>query len=183
MLRTLLLAVALIVANASGAAWAKTDAADHRETSAKSELAIQILALFDMDQMMAGMEQQMAGVLRAQFDGVAQCEAAKPTVDAASAEMSRLFTEQFTSESYLPEVAQLYVDVFTLEELQAMLDFYRSPLGEKILARTPELMQQSMQIVERQMAAIAPRLEEATDRLGRELAEARKLCQQSSSDD
>lgn len=178
MLRNLFALLALFVVM-TGVAVAET-AVDAKpdEKSAKTELAIQILALFDMDQMMAGMEQQMAGVLRAQFDGVAQCEAAKPTVDAASAEMSRLFTEEFTSESYLPDVAQLYVDVFTHEELQAMLDFYRSPLGEKILARTPELMQQSMRIVERQMAAIAPRLEEATDRLGRELAEARKLCRQ-----
>ncbi len=48
----------------------------------------------------------------------------------------------FASGDLVGEVAKLYVDAFTEEELLGITAFYRSPLGQKALAKMPELMKQ-----------------------------------------
>jgi hypothetical protein len=43
------------------------------------------------------------------------------------------------------QMAQVYEDVFTEEELDAMLDFYRGPAGQSLLNKMPQVMARSMQ--------------------------------------
>ena len=43
------------------------------------------------------------------------------------------------------QMAGVYEQVFTEEELDGMLDFYRSPVGQSLLAKMPQVMTQSMQ--------------------------------------
>ena len=46
----------------------------------------------------------------------------------------------------LEEFATIYAQRFTVDELNAVVDFYKSPVGQKFIASTPELMQVGAQI-------------------------------------
>ncbi len=173
-LLTCLLACA-VTANASQA--------DADKRSPEMEAAIELLALMDMDQMMAGMQQQMEAMMSSQMQSVVSCPAMQPVVDAFSRESSLLMTEQFSGESFLPSIAELYVEVFSLEELQGMVEFYRSALGQKLLEKMPELMQRSMVIAEQQMHEIMPKIEEISNRFAAESAAARVDCEDSDDGD
>ena len=45
----------------------------------------------------------------------------------------------------LDQMAIVYGEVFTAEELDAMLAFYSSPVGQSLLSKTPEVTARSMQ--------------------------------------
>ena len=55
-------------------------------------------------------------------------------------------------------VLQSYADLFTVEELRAARQFYESPAGQKILSKTPELMQRVMQQATRLGREAAPEI-------------------------
>jgi hypothetical protein len=68
------------------------------------------------------------------------------------AEINRLMREQFLPEyqrripEFTAEVERLYALTFSDEELDAMITFYKSPLGKKMLERLPGLTQQIITI-------------------------------------
>ena len=54
-----------------------------------------------------------------------------------------------------------YVDVFTKEELEGMIAFYKTPVGQKFIKKQPELMQKSMEISQKQITTIMPKIQRA----------------------
>lgn len=71
-------------------------------------------------------------------------------------------------------VRQGYVDVyaamFTREELEDIIDFYRSETGRKFIERMPELVSRSMELSQEFMAEVMPRLEDITREMMEEYA-------------
>jgi hypothetical protein len=65
--------------------------------------------------------------------------------DAARAEVRQAFTEWFDEEvkwtEIKPKLVQIYAHDFTEEELQTLLDFLSKPLGQKVMAKLPLVMQ------------------------------------------
>ena len=51
--------------------------------------------------------------------------------------------------------------MFTEEELQGLIDFYKSPVGNKFLEKQPELMAATMNRMQTEMAKIMPKIQEA----------------------
>lgn len=58
--------------------------------------------------------------------------------------------------------ADIYTKVFTEEELQGLIDFYKSPLGKKMLEKQPELMAATMNKMQAEMSKFMPKIQEAT---------------------
>jgi len=65
--------------------------------------------------------------------------------DAARAEMRKAFTEWFDEEvkwaDIKPKLVQIYAHDFTEEELRALLAFLQKPLGQKVMAKLPLVIQ------------------------------------------
>jgi hypothetical protein len=65
--------------------------------------------------------------------------------DAARAEMRKAFTEWFDEEvkwaEIKPKLVQIYAHDFTEEELRMLLAFLEKPLGQKVMAKLPLVMQ------------------------------------------
>ncbi|WP_028455583.1 DUF2059 domain-containing protein [Chitinilyticum litopenaei] len=61
-------------------------------------------------------------------------------------------------DSLQPELVSLYADNFTASELDAVLDFYRSPIGKKVIERMPALMKAGSDIANKRVAAHMPEL-------------------------
>lgn len=49
----------------------------------------------------------------------------------------------------------IFSDVYTDEELIGLIEFHKSPLGRKVLDKSPELMERSMQLVQEQLVKTA----------------------------
>ena len=95
----------------------------------------------------------------------------------ASPQMAELFGdvirayvgEQMQWSALEPEFVRIYCDLFTEEELRGLIAFNRTPLGQKILKSTPEIVRRSMAVGEARMQANMPefqrRLEERMTKL------------------
>lgn len=57
-------------------------------------------------------------------------------------------------------VARIYAKVFTEQELQELVDFYKSPIGVKVLDKQPELMRETMKVMQGEMVKIMPAIQQ-----------------------
>lgn len=57
------------------------------------------------------------------------------------------------------EYGKLYAGAFSEEEIDAIVAFYRSPAGQAMVARQPQLMEQSSVIVQAKMEQAAPEVQ------------------------
>jgi hypothetical protein len=60
--------------------------------------------------------------------------------------MAQWLTKYMTWEAMAPELTKLYVATYSEGELKELATFYRSPVGQKSLAKMPELMQETAMI-------------------------------------
>ena len=67
-----------------------------------------------------------------------------------------------------PDFVKLYSDAYSEEEIDGILAFYRTTVGRKMLAKTPELTEQSIAISQRRSAQLAPKIQELLDQFQRE---------------
>ena len=58
------------------------------------------------------------------------------------------------------EMAAIYADTFSEDELKGIIEFYKSPAGQAFIQKQPEIMKRSMAINQKMMLTIMPRLQE-----------------------
>ncbi len=66
-------------------------------------------------------------------------------------QMRTLFADPTLVDAMVGEMVPLYAGTYTLGEVRQLAAFYASPLGQKMLANMPKLMQQTMEISNRVM--------------------------------
>jgi hypothetical protein len=139
MLSALLLAASL----------AATDAPTANE--AHIQAALDLIVASRADQTFDQMKDPTGPVVQstiAQFQG---CESAKPLLDEFAAAMAQVkFTEEEITGSRRA-VAGVYAAVFSQEELETMTAFFKSEVGQKMLDRTPEVMQRAQEALQARM--------------------------------
>ena len=143
----LLLAVAL-------AFGATTEASAEDDAEQRLALAHRFIAAIQTDQMGAMLGQVTAALVPRRADATPAQQAALETA------MTR------AAQDMLPKMfdvaAPIYADIFTLEELTALVDFYESPVGrsmiEKSYAATPRLTAAMVQMTPDLMRGVADSL-------------------------
>lgn len=65
---------------------------------------------------------------------------------AFEADLEQFFYELFLSQQTIKELAKLYAQYFTLDEMQDLLKFYQSPMGQKLIKSDAEIKLKTQQI-------------------------------------
>jgi len=78
-------------------------------------------------------------------------------LDAVVGASMKTITEILSWDELQPLYRDLYAQTFDAEEVQAMIDFYTSPVGQSMVRKMPQLMQNAMQAVQ---ARLLPFLQE-----------------------
>jgi len=109
----------------------------------------------------------------AQMEQMVQANQTNPN-DALSQQQQREMQQLFRSEmswSQLEEpIIAVYAQVFSEDEMQSILDFYQSPAGQKLVKRQPELVQQSMQMMQTLMQGMMPKIQAIAEKHAKERA-------------
>jgi hypothetical protein len=124
-----------------------------------------------MTNMLAQMEQQMPVQARmaaaAAVNGnpnltpqqkAEQLKKAEADIQGSAAQMHAVFSDPSLVDDMIAEMVPMYAETYTLDEIHQLTAFYASPLGQKMQAKMPELMNRSMQISQR---VIMPRIQKA----------------------
>ena len=69
-----------------------------------------------------------------------------------------VISEELDWEKMRGDYVDIYVELFTEDELKGIISFYESPPGRVFVAKQPELMQKSMEIGEKRSKAVMSRL-------------------------
>ncbi|MGB0132521.1 DUF2059 domain-containing protein [Dokdonella sp.] len=149
-------------------------------TDEKITLSIELMRVMNFDQTMRTMQSQMRGMMEQQFESFAKCPSAQPVMREYSGALTDQIMGNLMDESLKVDVAAIYADVFTVEELRGIVDFYHSPIGRKMVERMPELMEKSMLITQDRVKAMVPELESLSERYASRIREAAKTCEQDS---
>ena len=60
--------------------------------------------------------------------------------------LKAFFDKYLPHDRFIEQFAQLYAEIFTEDELNQLIKFYKSPLGKKVALRLPEVLQKGMLI-------------------------------------
>ena len=61
-------------------------------------------------------------------------------------DVKQFFYELFFSSEMMKDLAALYSGYFTIEEMQNLIEFYKTPLGQKLINASPEIALKSQQL-------------------------------------
>jgi uncharacterized protein len=156
-----------------------TGAPAKAENDEKTKLSLQLMRAMDIDRMMQNMSTQLMSAYDQQFKSMAKCDEAQPIASDFSKELSEKVMTTLSGEDFKVDIAAVYAEVFTEDELRQSIAFYQSPLGKKLLARMPELMQKSIVLSQDRIKAITPDLQEIGERYGKKMIDACKVPQKS----
>ena len=70
-----------------------------------------------------------------------------------------LVSAKMSWEKFKPAIVQIYAEVYTDEELDGILAFYRSPAGHAMIEKMPQLMSRTMAVAQKLMGDIQPEIE------------------------
>lgn len=130
------------------------------------------------DKMVDTMYAQMGSM----FDSMRQQMGVKPEempiFEKYNQQMISLLQTEVSWAKMSPDLKVIYSQNFTEAEIQALLKFYKSPVGQTFIEKTPIITQQSMQIGQQAAMKAMPQIQELAANLQAELAEFRAQQEQ-----
>lgn len=123
-----------------------------------------LLQVMDMKTMMAGMMQQMSDaqskmVLQAFDEQSSDTERAR--MQAVMDKTNAIVQEELSWTALEPVIRKVYAQVFSKDEVTAMITFYSSPEGTSILKKSPQAMTLTMQEMQPLMIATMEKVKAA----------------------
>ena len=104
-----------------------------------------LLALTQAEKILDGVKPRVFAMVKTTIDGV--FDGRKPSdeeqkvLDAYVAKSTQIIGETVTMERLKPIYIKLYTEYFTEEEVEALTAFYRTPAGQSLITKMPQLMQ------------------------------------------
>jgi len=144
---------------------ATADEASHR--SAAEEL----LLLTKVDKMMQPLFEHMEVMMEQQFDQWGAPEEARPILKKYTTKMFEMFEEELSWEKMKDEYIDIYVRTYTEDEIKAISDFYKTPVGQTLIEKMPKLMQESIAITQRNMQGYIQKMEQISAEMANEIEE------------
>lgn len=139
--------------------------------ASKQAKAEELLQLTHMDRLMTQMLDQMSMRMKTTADEQAasmhMTPAQKTLYDDYQQKLSQLLASNLTWDKMKPIMVQVYSDTYTDQELDGILAFYRSPAGQAMVAKSPELMTKTRNTMIERMSSLQSQVQQ----LSKEFAE------------
>lgn len=129
----------------------------------KTQAAEELLGLTHIEKTVTEMRGQMAGRLAAQLRNANVPEAMREKLTRLQEEIADLIFEELSFTKLRPAYVESYTATFTVDELNGLVEFFKTPVGRAYVDKMPILSRQIMTLAQRRFATIAPRIKELTD--------------------
>ncbi len=139
--------LALLISSVVGQESPSTDA------SLAPEKAGAVKKLFDVMKMKETMSATMSAGLDPQLQQMAQLGISEAGLAKMKEEMIAFLEEVMSWDAIEGELIQLYAETFSVDELNAISEFYATPAGQKMIENTPELTGKSMMLAQERVQA------------------------------
>jgi hypothetical protein len=138
----------------------------HADEASKRAKAQEMLSLLHVErvsqQITSSIMKQASGMPQQLFGGEVPPES-KAKFEAFEQKLQAMTEAQIGWKVLEPEYIALYAKTYTEPELDAILAFYKSPAGQSMLTKSPELSSQSVQLVQVRMATLQPQMQKLAE--------------------
>ena len=131
-------------------------------------MAEELLRLTNVEGNLATMREQVAKMVDTQIDTMDIAEQEKPRLAEHTKQIMALVFEELSWKQMKDQYVDLYVSVYTQEELGGLITFYRSQVGQSFIKKMPELMKRSMEVGQAKMQLLGPRIQSMIEDLAEE---------------
>jgi uncharacterized protein len=129
----------------------------------KEDLAKEMLNLSDMQKMIDQIVAQVQQMQAAQLKLLSIPEKDQEKVLQFQSKLTKKIFDAMSWDKMEAEYITLFSTVYTVEELKAIVEFYKSPAGQSMLKKQPMLMQKTMQIAQSKIQSLLPELKKMTE--------------------
>ena len=133
--------------------------ADEASKRAKVE---ELVSLMHMDRMMNQMLDAVKGQTEQMMQQLPGADSMTPgqkkIVADYQAKAMQIVIDSMGWKALEPQFVTLYAQNFTEDEIDGMVTFYKSPTGQAVLSKMPQLMSSAMQLTQSRMVDVQPKL-------------------------
>jgi hypothetical protein len=137
----------------------------------------QLLQLTKVDKQMDSVFTQMDDLLKTSLQ---QATKGRPLsaeeqaiLDRQQAKMSGIMKEELSWDKMKDLYVQAYRETFSQEEIDGLIAFYRTPVGQSFVSKQPELMKRTMTIMQQRMGPMMQRIQTMSEETVAEMKKAR----------
>jgi hypothetical protein len=112
-----------------------------------------------LDTMMSQMDDVMKNAMQQATQGQPPPPEAQKTFDKCRSEVITAMQQQFTWDKLEPMYMRIYQKSFNQSEVNGMIEFYKTPVGQAVINKMPVVMQNSMNEVMQMMGPMMQRIE------------------------
>ena len=141
-------------------------------TDSHREATQQLMEVMRADEVIDQMHSLLEPMLMEVADDMEMSPRQREIYETQTARMIQIMREEMNWSKMEPYMLEAYMNVFDEQEIRDIIVFYRTPTGQKLLDRMPQLMEESMRVTQRMMQDFAPRLQALQEELRIELASA-----------
>lgn len=147
----------------------------HADDASKQAKVEELVKLTKLDQLMA----QMTGQMTTRMKTMAAQQNARHSFTPAQQKLVDDYIGQVQTitqgavawDKIKPVIIQVYTETYTDQELDGILTFYRSPAGQALVAKSPQLMNRTVELVQEKMTTVQPQLQQANEDFSRKMKE------------
>jgi len=141
------------------------------DDASKTAKVHELFVAMHMDRIMGQMMDQMTGFMKQQFQqsindstrSSAMSDGQKKLYDEFIGKLMKLSTDSMSWKALEPEYTKVYADTYTEDEIDAITVFYKSPAGQAMLTKMPQVTAASLKIAQGRLVEIQPKIKELSD--------------------
>ncbi len=140
----------------------------HAQETQRRAIAEELLTLMNMQDTIEKSFAMVKQMIPAQMEKMKETAGATNMPANAIGHMEKMMdmiAAELSWEKMKGDYIALYAETFTEQELKDTVAFYKSPAGQAFIKKQPELMQRSMEITQKIMMQIMPKIQALTKEL------------------
>jgi hypothetical protein len=122
-----------------------------------------------MDSVFAQMDGLMKTSMKQVTKGKKLSADEQAVMDKQQAKMIALMKDEFSWDKMKGPFIQIYRDTFTQDEVDGLTAFYESPAGQAFIKKQPELMKNTMAVMQERMGAMMGKIQQISEETAKEL--------------
>ena len=125
----------------------------------------ELMEMMNIEDSMTQTQSQLKAMVVLMIDEVEVPDELRDELVEHQTKMIDMIMKEMSWDRLKSDFIAMYVEIFDQEEIAGLLDFYRSPVGQSFLAKTPQLMARTMEIAQKHAMDLFPKIQSSTEEL------------------
>ncbi|GGA63009.1 hypothetical protein GCM10011369_00360 [Neiella marina] len=141
---------------------------------ASAESVERLMALTEVPKMMDAMHAQMTNIFSGMSKQLNLTAEQQPAFDEYMRKLAVLLKQEMNWDKLKAPMIEIYANRFTEDEIQGLITFYESEIGQSMVKKMPLIMQDSAAISQQLMMSFMPKLKQLAQELQKDLANSKQ---------